>query len=267
MKIYDCFTYCGEDFLLDTRLNILNKDVDFFVIIEMSKFHSGKERQQRFNINKFLKFKKKIRYYFIENTPNHDGDNWKFENFQRNQIKLGLFDAQNEDIIIVSDLDEIPNLTLKIHLNCHSCVFLQNFYYFKLNNLCFEGLKWKKKWPGSKSLKFKFYSSAQEVREQRVRNIAWWRIDKKVKRKVIENGGWHFSYLMTPEKIAEKIYNFAHKEFKIYSDIEHINKQIRLQNDIFLRKNLKFKTVKIDESYPEYIQKNINKFDQWILKN
>ena len=267
MKVYDCFTYCGEDFLLNARLNILDSNVDFFIIIEMSKFFSGKERQQQFEIKKFLKFKNKIRYYYIQNTPNHDGDNWKFESFQRNQMKLGLFDAQDEDIIIISDLDEIPNLTSKLFLNYDSCVFLQNFYYYKLNNLCFDGLKWGKKWPGSKSLKFKFYVSAQKIREQRVKNIPWWRLDKKVKRKIIEDGGWHFSYLMTPEKIAEKINNFSHKEFKIYSDIEHINKQIELQNDIFLRDDLKFKTVRIDDSYPKYIRDNIKEFDKWIQKN
>jgi len=264
MKIYDCTTYCGEDLLLDLRLNVLDKDVDFFIICELSKFHSGKPKEKKFSIKNFENFKHKIRYFYIDQIPVHDGDNWKYENFQRNETKRGLYDAENEDIIIVSDVDEIPNLKNKNFLKYDSCVFLQNFYYYKLNILCYDGLKWEKKWPGSKCIKFKYFENSQKVRELRVRKIPKWRIDKKINRKIIKNGGWHFSYLMTPEKIQEKIENFAHSEFKNYSKIEHIRKMIESKQDIFSRNDLKFKTVSIDKTYPDYICNNLEIYKKWI---
>jgi len=264
MKIFDCFTYCGEDLLLEIRLNTLHSDVDYFVICEMSKFHSGKGREQKFNIEKFKKFKSKIRYFFIDNPPLHDGDNWKYENFQRNQLKLGIYDAVDNDIIMVSDLDEIPNLNNKDFHNYDSCIFLQNFYYFKFNNLCYEGLKWKNKWPGTKSIKFKYFKTAQNLRELRVKNIPKWRIDQRVNRLIKYEGGWHFSYLMTPEQISEKIQNFAHKEYYSFSNLKHIEKMIKEKKDIFSRNDLKFKTVSIDDTYPDYIKNNIKVYQKWI---
>lgn len=267
MKTYDCFIYCGEDDLLNLRFKILNKDVDYFVICESSKFHSGVEKKKKFNIKKFKKYKKKIRYYYLTDMPLHDDNNWAYENYQRNSLDKGLYDANPEDIVLVSDVDEIPNLDNEIYKNSDSTIFLQNFYYYKLNILCYDGLKWKKKWPGTKAIKYKFFKSAQKTRELRVKNIPTWRIDQKVKRIILENGGWHFSYLMKPNQIKNKIENFAHKEYKKYNKINHIKKKIKEKKDLFNRKNLKFKITKVDKSYPYEIINNIKKYKKWIEAN
>ena len=127
MKIFDCFMYFDEDVVLDVRLNLLSKHVDKFVIIESKYNHKGDERQPLFNINKFDKFRDKIIYILksdipegIEKIQTSDNEDeiyrksifnaWKRENLQRNQIMDGILDADNDDWIIVSDLDEIPNL-------------------------------------------------------------------------------------------------------------------------------------------------------------
>jgi beta-1,4-mannosyl-glycoprotein beta-1,4-N-acetylglucosaminyltransferase len=267
MKIYDCFTYCGEDDLLDLRLKILNKDIDYFVICESSKFHSGVKKGKLFDIAKFKNYKKKIRYYYLEDMPLHRGDNWYYENFQRNALSKGLFDANPEDIILVSDLDEIPNLANKNYLSSDSAIFLQNFYYYKLNILCYEGLKWGKKWPGTKSIKYRLFQSAQKTRELRVKKISFFRIDQKIKRIILEDGGWHFSYLMDPLQIKNKIMNFAHKEYKKFNKINHIRKMIKEKKDLFNRTNLKYKTVKIDNTYPYEIISNQKKYKKWIEQN
>lgn len=264
MKIYDCFTYCGEDFLLNLRLKILDKDVDYFVIIESSKFHSGLKKRKLFNIKKFKNYKKKIRYYYLNKMPPHNGDNWFYENFQRNAIAKGLLDANPQDIILISDLDEIPNLKNKKYLSFDSAIFLQNFYYYKLNILCYEGLKWKNKWPGTKSIKYKFFQSAQKTRELRVKSIPFYRIDQKIKRTILEEGGWHFSYLMSPIKIKNKIMNFAHREYKNFNKINHIKKMIKEKKDLFNRKTLKYKTTKIDNTYPDEIINNLKEYKKWI---
>ena len=126
MKIYDCFMYFDEDIVLDVRLNFLNEFVDQFVIIESEYNHRGEKRVPLFKIDKFKKYKDKIKYILINDIPpgieiinKEDEDVYrksifnasKRENFQRNQILKGLTEANEEDWIIISDLDEIPNLS------------------------------------------------------------------------------------------------------------------------------------------------------------
>ena len=109
MKIYDCFSYWDEDLLVDLRLNILDKDVDYFVIVEGNKTWQNNSKNLQFDIEKFKKFKDKIIYIPVEDMP--DGDNpWIRENFQRNCITRGLKNSGEDDLIIISDADEIPNL-------------------------------------------------------------------------------------------------------------------------------------------------------------
>jgi len=267
MKIFDCFTYCSEDKILKLRLEILYNKVDKFIIIEGNKFHNGEGRKKNFNINNFKKFKKKIRYFFIKDFPKYDGNNWTYEKYQRRCISRGIQDAQPNDIILVSDVDEIPNIKDKsIFLN-DSVIFLQNFYYYKLNILCTEGLHWQGKWPGTKGIKFKFFKDAQSVRELRVKNISKWRIDQKIKRYIVKDGGWHFSYLMSPNKIKQKLNTFAHSEFnkKKFKNLEYIKKKIHNHEDLFQREGMKFTKVDIDYTYPDEIFQNQNKYKKWII--
>lgn len=266
MKIYDCFTYCSEDEILELRLKILYNSVDKFVIIEGNKFHNGKTKKKNFDINKFKKYKKKIRYFFIKNFPTHNGNNWIYEKFQRRSISRGLFDANPNDIIMVSDVDEIPRINNKLIFENDSIIFLQNFYYYKINILCTEGLGWNGKWPGTKAIKYKFFEDAQKVRELRVRNIPKWRIDKKIKRSIIQDGGWHFSYLMNPKQIKKKITTFAHSEYnkKKFTNYNYIKKKIFECKDLFGRKNMKFEKKLINSSYPKEIFINKSKYSKWI---
>ena len=127
MKIFDCFMYFNEDVLLDLRLNILDKYVDYFVIVESSFTHKGDKRKLQFDYKKFEKFKNKIIYLVYDNRPkeidevlNEDHEDIKSrkyilnsilrENGQRNFILNGLKDANEEDLVLISDVDEIPNL-------------------------------------------------------------------------------------------------------------------------------------------------------------
>ena len=127
MKIYDCFQFFDEEMLLDLRLNILDKYVDKFVITEATYMHNGVKKKLNFDINKFKKFKDKITYIVVDEPPSellniYEKDNkekveskkiwnaYKREIYQIEKTKEGTLDANSEDIIIVSDLDEIPNL-------------------------------------------------------------------------------------------------------------------------------------------------------------
>ena len=134
MKIYDCFSYWDEDLLLDLRLNVLNEHVDHFVIVEGNKTWQNNPKKLKFDINKFQKFKDKIIYIPVEDMP--DGDNpYLRENFQRNCILRGIKKAEEEDVIMISDLDEIPNpkKLKKKKKKQRYAAFKQKHFYYKLN--------------------------------------------------------------------------------------------------------------------------------------
>ena len=275
MKVYDCVTYCGEDLLLQIRLETLNKDIDKFIIIEGNRYFNGEKKPQFFKLENFEKFKDKIKYYFIKDFPTHDGDNYKYENYQRNQIIRGFGRLKKEDMVLLSDVDEIPNLKNKNFLDYDSAVFLQKMYYYKFNIHLYKGLKWKNNtWAGTKGCKLKFFETGEKIRRLRVRNIPWWRFDKKVKRYVEPNGGWHFTFLMKSTDISKKLMRFKHeidllltdKNYDINNllDSDEIEKRILELKDPYNRDNIKLKKVKINSTFPEYIIKNIDKLSDYI---
>ena len=164
MKIYDCFIYFDEDLLLEARLNILDKYIDKFVIVESKFSHRGEARRPNFDIKKFDKFKRKIEYILLDSNPKNlyeiKKDDTKLnekiiingnlrEFYQRNSINQGLINAKDEDLILISDVDEIPTLE-KIdfdRINDGPYLFNQIFCCYKLN------LFSKMKWHGSRMIK------------------------------------------------------------------------------------------------------------------
>ena len=230
MNIYDCFMYFDEDLLLDLRLNSLNKFVKKFVITEATYTHNGSPKPLNFDINKFQKFKDKIIYIIVDKQPpnilqliEEESKEKRGEKlilngmardyFQRENLKQGLKDAQNEDLILVSDLDEIPNLeNLNFSLVKNNIViFEQKMFYYKLN-LFYKDFVWQ----GTKATKFKNFLSPQWLRNIKGKKYPKWRIDiffskKKYSNLIyIKNGGWHFTCLRTPEELEKKLLNFAH---------------------------------------------------------
>ena len=295
MKIFDCFMYYDEDLILDLRLNYLNNYVDKFVIVESSYTHSGKSRNLLFDLNKFSKFKDKINYIVLNDSPlnlekinttdTDDKKNSKYilnavkrENLQRNTISKGLVSAEPEDLIIISDVDEIPNLeqnnikTIKNKI----ILFKQKFFYYKFNLKMNDYV-----WHGSKACKKKNLISPQWLRNIKSKIYPFWRIDvlfsKKKQRnmKFINNGGWHFSNIKTPADIQKKMQTYLHhREYdlnpigeKRISEIIKEKKPIyNLKTDM---KNNKFDlseqliVADIDE-LPYYIRNNINKYKDWL---
>jgi beta-1,4-mannosyl-glycoprotein beta-1,4-N-acetylglucosaminyltransferase len=134
MKIYDCFSYWDEDFLLDLRLKILNEYVDYFVIVEGNKTWQNNKKKLRFNNNLFREFEKKIIYIPVTDLPDGD-DPYLRENYQRNCISRGIEKAEDNDLILISDLDEIPNLERlkEFKLSDKYAVFKQKHFYYKIN--------------------------------------------------------------------------------------------------------------------------------------
>ena len=236
MKVYDCFMYFDEDTIVDLRLNCLNNYVDKFVIVESKFTHSGKKRDLLFDINKFDQFKDKINYLILDHEPkgiekvfDKDDENTKSgkyilnavkrENYQRDYINKGLGDAHSEDIIMVSDADEIPNLE---NVNFKKIknkliLFQQKMFYYKLN-LYLESFSWF----GTKACRKKNLISPQWLRNIKDRTYPFWRIDtffSKIKYQniyFIYNGGWHFSNIKNARAIEKKFKSYLHhREFDV----------------------------------------------------
>ena len=295
MKIFDCFMYFDEDIVLDVRLNYLDKYIDQFIIIESEYNHKGEKRTPLFDINKFKRFENKIKYILtndippgIENIKIDDNESeiyrksifnaWKRENLQRNQISKGLSDAQEEDWVIISDLDEIPNLSeIKLkNINDNFVFFKQDMMYYKFN-LKLEDYTW----VGSKACKMKNLESPQWIRDIKDRKYSWWRVDAYFsKRKYsnilfVENGGWHFSYLKKPKDIEKKLKSYLHHIDYDMNPVgekgiqEMINNKKTIYNIKADQKENKFdgtnKLNKIDINLlPSYILENKDKLKDWI---
>ena len=266
MAIYDCFQYFNEDHMVDLRLSILDKYVDYFVISESTKTHQGKPKKINFNINKFSKFKDKIKFLIADYDKeidflNHTGGESPVEQHQRNFLIKGIESALPDDLIILSDSDEIPDLSKikDINKNKKYIAFSQKMFMYKLN---LQNLD-ESNWIGSKITKKKYITSMQSLRNLKFKNYPIWRIDKYNLQ--IINGGWHFSFLQTPHQILEKIKSYSHGEFNNKDFTEkNIQEKMLKNEDIFGRGN-KLKKVELDSSFPKYILNNKSDFSEWII--
>jgi len=295
MKIYDCFMYFDEEVVVDVRFNTLDKFVDYFVIIESRFTHKGDFRELKFNHKKFEKFKSKIIYLIYEDIPkdiqiiNKDDPpkhkSWKGienamyrENGQRNFISKGLNHANEDDFILISDVDEIPNLSGVnfAKLKQKIILFKQNMFYYKFN-LAIPDFNW----TGTKGCKKKNLISPQWLRNIKDRRYSFFRIDtffsetKYMSIKIVKNGGWHFTNIKTAKEIEYKLRSYLHHvEFDEQPlSVQEIDEIIKNKQAIY---NLKVdKTANkigngsILENFelnklPEYIVKNKNKFLDWI---
>ena len=266
MAIFDCFQYFNEDHMVDLRLNILDKYVDYFVISESTKTHQGEDKKLNFDINNFKKFKNKIKYIVADYeeekfSHNHTGGESLIEQHQRNNLSNGLKNANDNDLIILSDSDEIPDLEKlnQIKSNTKFTAFSQTMFMYKIN---LQNLN-ESNWMGSKVCLKKNFSTPQKLRDLKFKNYPFWRIDK-FNMQIIK-GGWHFSFLQTPEDIAKKIKSYSHGEFNTEenTDEEKISEKIKDNKDIFDR-GFELKKISIDRSFPDYIVENKERLKNWI---
>jgi beta-1,4-mannosyl-glycoprotein beta-1,4-N-acetylglucosaminyltransferase len=286
-KIYDCFNFFNELDLLELRMEILNKYVDFFVIVESTVTFSGKEKKLYYkeNEDRFEKFKEKIIHVIVDDTPEdyfnlskfinpknkiketknkilsfvesstgwgrHEKQ-WGRETYQRESIFYGLTECDDDDIIIVSDLDEIPNNDeinrIKNEIGYDVFDFKQNTYYYYFNLLKEQN------WSGPKCL---LWATLKNISINLVRQ-------NKYTTKVINNGGWHFSFMGGSDKVKEKIDAYSHQEYNNHTVISNVENNIKNDIDPFFRGKLI--RVEIDDTYPSYLLENLGKYENYIKK-
>ena len=295
MKIYDCFMYFDEEVVADVRLHTLNEFVDYFVIVESKFTHKGEPRKLKFDHKKFEKFKEKIIYIIdekvypqIQEIQTEDSEDEKSiklifnatyrENGQRNLLLKGLKEANDEDLILISDVDEIPKLTgLNFkNINEKIILFKQDMFYYKFN-LWLPNLIW----TGTKACRKKNLINPQWLRNIKDRKYSFFRIDtlfsstKFNSIKIINDGGWHFTNIKTPKEIELKFRSYLHhREFDLNplsaNQIGEIIKNKKAIYNLKVDKTInkfgngdvlkKFELSKL----PEYIIKNKKKFLEWM---
>ncbi len=295
MKIFDCFMFFDEESVLDLRLNVLNKYVEKFIITEATYMHSGKAKKLVFDINKFKKFKDKIIYNVLNEEPkniekisNEDdkyirgskliNNSLKRENFQRQFAQKYLDVAGPNDLIIINDIDEIPNLENIDFSNINEklIIFKQKIFYYKFN-LLYENLIWH----GSKACLKKHFISPQWLRNVRHKKYPFWRLDTLFSKTryndihYVENGGWHFTNIKSPENLEKKFSNFLHHQDYEASglglnDVKQMVENKKVLYDLGIDKrgykwkgDKSLKKVSLSEM-PEYLNKNAAKYSKWL---
>ena len=295
MKIFDCFMYFDEEMILDLRLNILNSHVDYFIIVESRYNHKGERRKLLFNKEKFIKYRDKIIYLVHDEVPSkvkriNDEDDEKTqtnkyimnalyrENAQRNYIINGLNNANNEDIILISDVDEIPKIDKFDFdkVNNKIILFRQDMFYYKFN-LCLPNFKW----TGTKACRKKDLISPQWLRNIKEKKYPFFRLDtffsdkKYTDIKIVNDGGWHFSNIKTAKAIEHKLKSYLHhKEFDdVPLSIKEIDQLVRSKKAIYdlkvdKRVNKIGNGVALEKfeisKLPNHIISNQKKFKDWI---
>ena len=264
MNIYDCTMYFDEDLNLELRFNILDKYVDKFVVVEATRNHAGEEKKLNFDINKFKKFEKKIHYLVVDDIPKEVTNykkgwspNFIRENFNRNAISRALTECSPNDLIIISDADEIPNLELLDTIKIKKlAIFKQRSFVYKLN------LLYEENWLGSSICYKKYLKSPQWLRNKRFLRRGFLR-RIFFKTPTLNKGGWHFSFLKEPENIVKKLKAYAHSEYNNLDNVELIKKNMKMKT-YFIHPDRKLKKIEIDETFPKYLQENKKLYLDWI---
>ena len=292
-KLVDCVTYLDEDMLLDLRLNILNEHVSHFIICEATFNHKGLKKKLNFEISNFKKFKDKISYIVLDKEPEiireiQDNEDLKTRNSkildnsinrdiaQRNFLNTKIEEFNDEDLIIINDIDEIPNLDLFSYRK-KITIFKQKMFYYKFN-LFYPELVWM----GSRISKKKHLQSPQWLRNIKTKNYPWYRFDTMFSKKkykdinFIDNGGWHFSNVKKPDEIDFKMRNFAHHlEYEESGlDANKIEKNIK-EKKVFYnhfadmsdsnKLNHSANLINIDKKkLPKYLYSNLDKYSKWL---
>ncbi len=271
--VYDSFQFFNELDILKLRMNVLKDVVDYFVISESTVTFSGEPKPLYYNENKemFKEFEHKIIHNIVDDTP-MDCNAFLRDHHQKCAVARGLKDCKPDDIIIFSDVDEIPNPdTLKELLpkveDDKIYMLAQRLFYCYLDmeevsgNLLsvtgeFDDVE-KKQWLGTKVCR---YSVLDNYTTEELRNKEQKAIGVRV-----PNGGWHFSYMgggkkqSTADRVKYKIKSAAHQEYNNRHILWNVRKNIKNMQDIFGRDS-KLQLVEIDETYPKYLRDHLDEY-------
>lgn len=284
-KLYDCFCMFNELDLIELRLNELDAVVDYFVIHESIKTHTGKPKELLFNKykNRFKKFENKIIYHAVDYTPDYylnlnnpkdDIERQVFEKIERDtfypksheaycrdayekeNILRSLQNLNDDDIIMFSDADEIPNIevvkSIKENFQKNEIYNLEQKHFWFYTNCLRED-----KWVGNTLL------NIDNFKKHSVCSLRKDRLGKS-----IPNGGWHFSFMGGGERVKEKIQNYGEQSINVPYVTEQpeafIQSCIDNNHDFYMRPT-NFKIIPVNyENHPKYLVDNQDEFKKYI---
>lgn len=265
MKIYDCFTFFNELDLLEIRLHELYNAVDYFVIAEANKSHSGnpKEYILEANWDRYKQFHDKIKYLKIDDFPVTD-NSWVREKFQRDALSRGLVDISPDDLIIISDLDEIPRAEIIELIKVDENRYERYVLRVPLFRYKFNFLKWYQPVINNQMIVTRAHVFTNPERERDYTH-AW--LPPAPDFVYLDHAGWHFSYLGDDRNAVHKLKNFAHTEQNVPEIVDEfsIDRMIRDKCGPNPKDIEKFEYVILDDYFPKYVVDNREKYTDLII--
>lgn len=264
MKVYDCIMFNGEWDMLEIRLNTHDVHVDYFVILESNRTFTNLPKPIKFDIHHAVvqAFSHKIRYVLVSDMP-QGADNWQREYWQRDALIRALWDAQDQDRVLIADCDEIlhPDVIAQTKQDgAHDYWgYHLPLYYCYMNNRC-VGAHADKVWCVSVKFELLKHNTA-----------SFWRIHpglvRGVRYKLCVDAGWHYSYMMSEQEIIGKLRSFSHQELDIDQIIQNLNceSQVGLRQDILGRTHVDWQLLSLEQiQLPKYVMDNMNKFSKYL---
>ena len=271
--IYDCFTFNDELEILEIRLNTLNDVVDRFVLVESNKSFTARNKPLFYNENKsrFAKFNDKIIHIIFEDMPEEIDNPWAVENCQRNYIVKGLKDCAPNDIIIITDVDEIPKPEAILAYNGNKITSIEmDTYQFYYNIACIKPFPWThpkicrfshltgemKRWQYAYGVcnikKYNTKSTPNKVRLSITNEVIW-------------DGGWHFTNMGTAEDLRRKLEDYAHQELNLEKNKENETYEQWIKQGTGAFGEGKLLRVDTDSTLPAFISQNKDRFSELLF--
>ena len=266
MKIYDCFTFYNEYDLLELRLKEHFDYVDYFVIAEANKTHQGRDKEFLLeqNWDRYKDFHDKIIHIKVDDMPTHPNA-WVLENFQRNALARGLGSADPDDIMVVSDCDEVMrgetfDVMRETDYDLWTC--RAPMFYFKINYMMTQPNSY---YINAVASRVKSGHKPQDLRNMTLRfsQLPYDYVDDKLF--TIQHAGWHFTYFGNTEHAKNKLLNFAHQESNHWADKINVDEILTRKGGIDPNSPERFEYIKIDDYFPETVVNDLDRWKDYII--
>jgi beta-1,4-mannosyl-glycoprotein beta-1,4-N-acetylglucosaminyltransferase len=273
MTVFDCFMFNNELDLLELRLKVLDGIVDRFVLVEAAQNHRGNSKPLFFadNIDRFAEWRGKIEHIVLDTLPESD-DPWVLENAQRNAIADGLPTVRDDDLVLVSDVDEIPRPEVLKALIANPSVAIAGLrmplFYLRFNYLQIRGADAVYVWGVAARGHVYRQLGPQALRDARVAlQRRSWEGSLRDGEMVCQHAGWHFSYLGDDAHVHLKLNSFAHREAKVSVDFEKqgVAGILTGELDLFGRPGYQWGAVRINDYFPYELRQNLDRYQHLLV--
>jgi hypothetical protein len=250
MRVVDAFPFFNELEMLEIRLNVLDAVVDRFVILESTVTYSGRPKPLWYADHRarFERWADRIEHVIVDDSPDTGNDYWARERYQRDCIVRGLAGCRADDVVLLSDVDEIPDPTIVAARRRGA--YRQRYSMYYLN-----AVRPRERWVGTVAL-YAFQLAAHGAENVRLRRGSF---------EIVEGGGWHFAYAMTPDRIREKLGAFSHAEHDTPENAAAVESRRDTLVDLFGAHPGHLVVEDIEgDGYPAYLRENWHRYTSLV---